>query len=62
MPALRLGVAGLGTVGSALARLIDRHGNDLAVRCGRPISIAGRVGARPHPRPGHQHRAGGVVR
>ena len=37
---LRLGVAGLGTVGSALVRLIERHGNDLAIRTGRPISIA----------------------
>ncbi len=43
--ALRIGLAGLGTVGSALVRLIARHGNDLAVRCGRPISIAG-VAAR----------------
>ena len=46
---LRIGVAGLGTVGSALARLIDRHGNDLAVRCGRPITIAG-VSARNRTR------------
>jgi homoserine dehydrogenase len=38
---LRLGLAGLGTVGSSLARLIERHGNDLAVRCGRSIAIAG---------------------
>jgi homoserine dehydrogenase len=37
---LRLGVAGLGTVGTSLLRLIARHGNDLAVRTGRPISIA----------------------
>jgi homoserine dehydrogenase len=36
---LRLGVAGLGTVGVALVRLLERHGNDLAVRCGRPISL-----------------------
>jgi len=42
---LRLGVAGLGTVGAALVRLVDRHGNDLAVRCGRPITVAG-VSAR----------------
>jgi homoserine dehydrogenase len=42
---LRLGLAGLGTVGASLVRLIDRHGNDLAVRCGRPISISG-VAAR----------------
>jgi homoserine dehydrogenase len=42
---LRLGLAGLGTVGTSLVQLIDRHGNDLAVRCGVPISIAG-VSAR----------------
>jgi homoserine dehydrogenase len=42
---LRLGLAGLGTVGSSLVRLVERHGNDLAVRCGRPIAIAG-VSAR----------------
>jgi homoserine dehydrogenase len=42
---LRLGLAGLGTVGTSLVQLIDRHGNDLAVRCGAPISIAG-VSAR----------------
>jgi homoserine dehydrogenase len=46
---LRLGVAGLGTVGSALVRLLDRHGNDLAVRCGRPITVAG-VSARDRHR------------
>jgi homoserine dehydrogenase len=39
--ALRLGVAGLGNVGASLVRLIERHGNDLAVRCGRAIDIAG---------------------
>ena len=42
---LRLGIAGLGTVGSSLVRLIERHGNDLAVSAGRPIAIAG-VSAR----------------
>jgi homoserine dehydrogenase len=42
---LRVGVAGLGTVGSSLVRLIERHGNDLAVRCGRSIAITG-VSAR----------------
>jgi homoserine dehydrogenase len=46
---LRVGVAGLGTVGSALVRLIDRHGNDLAVRCGRPIAVSG-VSARDRRR------------
>jgi homoserine dehydrogenase len=38
--ALRLGLAGLGTVGGSLVRILERHGNDLAVRCGRPIDLA----------------------
>jgi homoserine dehydrogenase len=42
---LRIAVAGLGNVGASLVRLIERHGNDLAVRTGRPISVAG-VSAR----------------
>src|SRR4029079_36980 len=47
--ALRRGLAGLGTVGSSLGRLVERHGNDLAVRCGRPIVISG-VSARDRRR------------
>ena len=46
---LRLGLAGLGTVGSSLLHMIDRHGNDLAVRCGTPISVSG-VSARDRTR------------
>ncbi|MCB1487775.1 MAG: homoserine dehydrogenase, partial [Bauldia sp.] len=42
---IRIGVAGLGTVGTSLVRLIARHGNDLAVRSGRPIVVSG-VSAR----------------
>ncbi|HZP20313.1 MAG TPA: homoserine dehydrogenase [Bauldia sp.] len=42
---LRIGIAGLGNVGASLVRLIARHGNELAVRCGRPIEITG-VSAR----------------
>jgi homoserine dehydrogenase len=38
---VRLGVAGVGTVGSSLLRMIERHGNDLAVRCGMPITVSG---------------------
>jgi homoserine dehydrogenase len=38
---LRIGLAGLGTVGSALVRMVERHGNDLAVRTGRGIEISG---------------------
>jgi homoserine dehydrogenase len=37
---IRLGVAGLGNVGTSLIRLVSRHGNDLAMRTGRAISIA----------------------
>jgi len=37
--ALRLGVAGVGTVGASLVRLFERHGNELAVRAGRPLAI-----------------------
>ena len=44
-PPIRIGVAELGTVGAALVRLLERHGNDLAVRSGRPIVISG-VSAR----------------
>ncbi|MCC6736175.1 MAG: homoserine dehydrogenase [Bauldia sp.] len=39
MEALRLGLAGLGTVGAALVRLLDQHGDDFAARCGRPVRI-----------------------
>jgi homoserine dehydrogenase len=39
--ALRLGIAGLGTVGSSLLRLLARHGNTIAIRTGRPIAITG---------------------
>ncbi len=37
--ALRLGVAGLGTVGGSLVRLLERHGNEFAVRNGRRVRI-----------------------
>jgi len=36
---LRLGVAGLGTVGASLLRLTQRHANELALRCGRPVVV-----------------------
>jgi homoserine dehydrogenase len=47
---LRIGLAGLGTVGSALVRMIARHGNDLAIRAGRGIEITG-VSARSRSKP-----------
>src|SRR5262249_44150943 len=36
---LKLGIAGLGTVGSCVARLIERQRDALAARCGRPIEV-----------------------
>ena len=42
---LRIGVAGLGVVGSALVRLLTRRRDDLAARTGRDIMIVG-VSAR----------------
>src|ERR1700733_5044185 len=36
---LRLGVAGLGTVGAALLKLLDRQANALAERTGRRIAV-----------------------
>ncbi|HEY7547975.1 MAG TPA: homoserine dehydrogenase [Hyphomicrobiaceae bacterium] len=42
---LRLGVAGLGTVGGGLLRLIETHATRLAETVGRPIAVAG-VSAR----------------
>ncbi len=36
---LRLGIAGLGTVGSGVVRIVQRHGDLLARRAGRPVSI-----------------------
>jgi homoserine dehydrogenase len=44
-PPLRLGVAGLGTVGGGLLRLIAAHSGRLAETAGRPIAVAG-VSAR----------------
>jgi homoserine dehydrogenase len=38
---LRIGLAGLGTVGASLLGLIQRHGNELAIRTGRPIAVSG---------------------
>ncbi|MCU0830219.1 MAG: homoserine dehydrogenase [Rhizobiaceae bacterium] len=37
--ALKLGIAGLGTVGANVARLIAERGDDLARQCGRPIRV-----------------------
>jgi homoserine dehydrogenase len=42
---LKLGIAGLGTVGSGLVQLLEEHGPRLAQSVGRPIVVAG-VSAR----------------
>jgi homoserine dehydrogenase len=44
---LRIGIAGLGTVGAAVARIIVEDGEALASRCGRPLVLAA-VSARDH--------------
>lgn len=36
---LRLGIAGLGTVGVGILRIVEKHGRLLAARAGRPIKI-----------------------
>ncbi|HEX2552630.1 MAG TPA: homoserine dehydrogenase [Microvirga sp.] len=36
---LRVGVAGLGTVGAAVVRILSRQDNALAERCGRPVRV-----------------------
>jgi homoserine dehydrogenase len=46
---LRLGVAGIGTVGTSLLRLIDQRGNQLALHSGRPIAVTS-VSARDRTR------------
>jgi len=46
---LRLGVAGLGTVGAGLVRIVQSHGDLLASRCGRPLVITA-VSARNRDR------------
>jgi homoserine dehydrogenase len=37
--ALRIGVAGLGTVGTAVVQLLAANGETIAARCGRPIHV-----------------------
>src|SRR6478736_5111575 len=43
--ALKIGIAGLGTVGASLVRIIQQRSNELAATCGRSILITG-VSAR----------------
>ncbi|MDJ0951892.1 MAG: homoserine dehydrogenase, partial [Alphaproteobacteria bacterium] len=46
---LRIGIAGLGTVGAAVARLLFEHADLLQARCGRPIALTA-VSARDRTR------------
>src|SRR5882724_6254589 len=46
---LKIGVAGLGTVGASVVRLIDRRANALAAACGRAITVTA-VSARSRTR------------
>ncbi len=36
---LRIGIAGLGTVGAGVVRILQTHGDDIARRAGKPIAI-----------------------
>ncbi|KPQ15795.1 MAG: homoserine dehydrogenase [Rhodobacteraceae bacterium HLUCCO18] len=36
---IRLGIAGLGTVGAGVVKIVQRHGSLLERRCGRPVEI-----------------------
>ncbi|MCV0396772.1 MAG: homoserine dehydrogenase [Rhizobiaceae bacterium] len=47
--ALRVGIAGLGTVGASVARLLEQTGAELTRQCGRPIAVAA-VSARDRSR------------
>jgi homoserine dehydrogenase len=47
--ALRIGIAGLGTVGAGTLRLLREHRDILAQRCGRPLTV-GAVSARERKR------------
>lgn len=37
--ALRVGIAGLGTVGASVARVLDKKAGELTRQCGRPIAV-----------------------
>ena len=39
LPALRIGLAGLGTVGIGVVKIVQRHGDLLAARAGRRVEI-----------------------
>jgi homoserine dehydrogenase len=51
MNALRVALLGCGTVGSAVLRLVDEQGEDLAARIGRRVEIVGVAVRRPDHHP-----------
>jgi homoserine dehydrogenase len=46
-PALRVAIAGVGTVGGGIATILGAHRNLLAQRCGRPIELVAVADQRP---------------
>ena len=42
---LRIGIAGLGTVGASVARILNSKSNSMSHKCGRAITVTG-VSAR----------------
>src|SRR5262245_35260130 len=49
---LKLGIAGLGTVGAGLVQLIQEHGARIALQLGREVVISGVSARTRKPRPG----------
>lgn len=47
--ALKIAVAGLGTVGAGVVSLLARQGELIAMRCGRPVTVTA-VSARDRTR------------
>lgn len=58
---LRLGIAGLGTVGGGLVRLLSAHAGRLALRAGRPFEIAAVSARDPQRDRGLGNALGGVT-
>jgi len=48
---LKVALLGCGTVGSAVLRLLDEQGDDLAARIGRPVEVVGIAVRRPDRHP-----------
>ena len=59
---LRVGVAGLGTVGASVVRILARQENALAARSGRPVRVTAVAARDRGSRPRHRHRPLPLVR